>query len=189
MWCMHVYLHTCVNLLTVTCLWPGTVNECTTIVHMIVMSCVCTLTVVRDRFKDFTSLKGCHWVYNDNLSLSGNLLVLAELRKRGYNACFFGSCNRSGSWMSFHEHMTTLCGYNASFFGSCSRSGSWMSFHEHMTTLCGQGARFFGSCNRSGSWMSFHEHVMTLFFIFYACIWDKVVVHRTLKDCKGRQQM
>ncbi|XP_025089947.1 uncharacterized protein LOC112561596 isoform X2 [Pomacea canaliculata] len=49
------------------------------------------------KFKDFLALKGCRWAYNDDISLSGNLMVLAELKKQGYNANFFGHVVKSGS--------------------------------------------------------------------------------------------
>ncbi|KAK7460783.1 hypothetical protein BaRGS_00038804 [Batillaria attramentaria] len=49
------------------------------------------------KFKDFHALKGCRWAYNDDLSLSGSLVVLAELKKLGFNASFFGDVIKSGS--------------------------------------------------------------------------------------------
>lgn len=49
------------------------------------------------KYKDFHSLKGCRWAYSDELSLSGNIIVLAELKKLGFNASFFGDIIKSGS--------------------------------------------------------------------------------------------
>ncbi len=46
--------------------------------------------------KDFVDLSGCKWAYNDDISLSGNLAVLAELKRRGFNASFFGNIVCSG---------------------------------------------------------------------------------------------
>ncbi|XP_064612268.1 uncharacterized protein LOC135476247 [Liolophura sinensis] len=49
------------------------------------------------KYKDFHDLKGHRWAINDEISLSGNLMALAELRKMGFNASFFGNILRSGS--------------------------------------------------------------------------------------------
>ncbi|KAK7087184.1 uncharacterized protein [Littorina saxatilis] len=54
----------------------------------------------KDRFKDFHALKGCRWAYNDDISLSGNLVMMAELKKHGYDANFFGSSTQSGSHLN-----------------------------------------------------------------------------------------
>ena len=50
-----------------------------------------------EKVKDFLDLSGCKWAYNDDLSLSGNLAVLAELKRRGFNASFFGNIVCSGT--------------------------------------------------------------------------------------------
>lgn len=55
------------------------------------------VSMFRIKFKDFLALKGCRWAYNDDISLSGNLMVLAELKKQGYNANFFGHVVKSGN--------------------------------------------------------------------------------------------
>lgn len=52
------------------------------------------------KYKDFHALKGCRWAYNEDISLSGNVMVLAELKKLGFNASFFGHILQSGSHMN-----------------------------------------------------------------------------------------
>lgn len=54
-------------------------------------------TKQNDKFKVFEDLKGYSFAFNDPLSLSGVLVVLGELKKRGYNSTFFGNQMRSGS--------------------------------------------------------------------------------------------
>ncbi|CAH1800687.1 unnamed protein product [Owenia fusiformis] len=51
----------------------------------------------KDKFDNFEKLKGCKWGYNDPESLSGNISVLAHLKKCGTNASFFGHIIQSGS--------------------------------------------------------------------------------------------
>lgn len=50
-----------------------------------------------DMFKEFHDLKGHTWAYNDEEFLSGNISVLAELKRHGLNASFFGHIVKSGS--------------------------------------------------------------------------------------------
>lgn len=57
-------------------------------------------TSKKNEFKDITDLKGYSFAFNDPMSLSGVLMVLAELKKRGYNATFFGNRLQSGSHRS-----------------------------------------------------------------------------------------
>lgn len=53
----------------------------------------------RDNYKEFHDLKGHRWVYNDEYSLTGNVAVLAELKKLGESANFFGHILHSGIWL------------------------------------------------------------------------------------------
>ncbi len=56
------------------------------------------------KLKEFADLAGCSWAYNDELSLSGNKAVLAELKRRGFNASFFGNVVCSGQHSQFQPH-------------------------------------------------------------------------------------
>lgn len=51
----------------------------------------------RKDFQDFSDLKGYSFAFNHHNSLSGSLIVLGELKKRGYNANFFGNTLHSGA--------------------------------------------------------------------------------------------
>lgn len=51
----------------------------------------------KQEFKEFTDLKGFSFAFNEPMSLSGTLIVLGELKKRGYNSTFFGNTLQSGS--------------------------------------------------------------------------------------------
>lgn len=62
--------------------------------------CAKTSSFFRDLYKEFIDLKGHRWAYNDEISLSGNLATLAELRKKGFNASFFGHIIHSGTIFS-----------------------------------------------------------------------------------------
>ncbi|KAK6184478.1 hypothetical protein SNE40_006946 [Patella caerulea] len=50
----------------------------------------------KTKYKEFQDLKGHKWAYNDQLSLSGNLIVLKHLKQMGVNANFFGNIIHSG---------------------------------------------------------------------------------------------
>ena len=51
----------------------------------------------RSKFKEIKDLKGCSWAYNDEESLSGNLVVLNFLKtKLKTNATYFGSIIKTG---------------------------------------------------------------------------------------------
>lgn len=54
----------------------------------------------KDMYKDFSDLKGHRWAYNDDMSLSGNISTLVELRRMGTNANFFGTVIQSGSHLN-----------------------------------------------------------------------------------------
>jgi hypothetical protein len=55
--------------------------------------CVC---VCRERFKHFRDLKGSRFAFNDEMSLSGNVAMMTELKKNGYGVHFFGDKIKSG---------------------------------------------------------------------------------------------
>ncbi|XP_005113026.1 uncharacterized protein LOC101855465 [Aplysia californica] len=55
----------------------------------------------KEKYKEVKDLKGCSWAYNDERSLSGNLIVLDFLKKNfSTNASFFGSIVESGSHLN-----------------------------------------------------------------------------------------
>ncbi|XP_046546591.1 uncharacterized protein LOC124256660 [Haliotis rubra] len=54
------------------------------------------------KYKTLHDLKGSRWAYNDSISLSGNIIVLAELKRLGVNASFFGNVIQSGSLLFKH---------------------------------------------------------------------------------------
>ncbi|KAL8619139.1 hypothetical protein ACOMHN_019411 [Nucella lapillus] len=53
--------------------------------------------VTQQVYKDFESLRGSRWAYCHKNSITGSLAMLSELKKRGYNANFFGNSFESGS--------------------------------------------------------------------------------------------
>ncbi|ESO97728.1 hypothetical protein LOTGIDRAFT_208867 [Lottia gigantea] len=55
------------------------------------------------KYKEFQDLKGHKWAYNDNLSVSGNLIVLKNLKQMGVNSTFFGNILCSGSHLKSIE--------------------------------------------------------------------------------------
>jgi ABC-type phosphate/phosphonate transport system substrate-binding protein len=50
-----------------------------------------------EKYKKFEDLKGCTWAYNFEDSLSGNYIVLSELKKLGYDATYFSRLVKTGS--------------------------------------------------------------------------------------------
>jgi ABC-type phosphate/phosphonate transport system substrate-binding protein len=50
----------------------------------------------RETFKEFVDLKGHKWAFNNPSSMSGSISTLAELKKLGYNASFFGNVIQTG---------------------------------------------------------------------------------------------
>ncbi|KAL5015853.1 hypothetical protein ScPMuIL_005442 [Solemya velum] len=52
------------------------------------------------KYREFYDLRGHKWAYNDDLSLSGNLVVLSELKKMGHNASFFSTIKQTGSHLN-----------------------------------------------------------------------------------------
>ncbi|XP_067651299.1 probable phosphite transport system-binding protein PtxB [Haliotis asinina] len=55
------------------------------------------------KYKTLHDLKGSRWAYNDSISLSGNIIVLAELKRLGVNASFFGNVIQSGGHLKSIE--------------------------------------------------------------------------------------
>ena len=62
--------------------------------------------ICRDTYKDIHDLKGHRWAYNDEVSITGNVAVLAELKKMGETATFFGDVVKSGE--TLHDCETYL---------------------------------------------------------------------------------
>ncbi|XP_041348902.1 uncharacterized protein LOC121368300 [Gigantopelta aegis] len=52
------------------------------------------------RYKELNDLRGYRWAYNEENSLSGCLIVLAELNRMGTGSYFFGNILQSGSHLN-----------------------------------------------------------------------------------------
>lgn len=51
-------------------------------------------------YRDFEALRGSRWAYTHKKSVTGSTAMLAELKKHGYNANFFGTSFESGSHLN-----------------------------------------------------------------------------------------
>ena len=59
----------------------------------------------RSKYTTFSDLRGHSFAYNGPDSLSGSLMVLAELKKLGYNASFFGNLMHSGTILMDYNYV------------------------------------------------------------------------------------
>lgn len=80
-----------------------------------------------DKYKEILDLKGHKWAYNDEMSLSGNMAVLVELRRLGLNASFFGHILQSGSHHNSIELVLNQTVDGASIDSSVLQA--WMTEH------------------------------------------------------------
>jgi len=58
-----------------------------------------------EKFKKFENLQGGSWAYNFEDSLSGNFIVLSELKKLGFDATFFSRRTKTGSHVKSLEEV------------------------------------------------------------------------------------
>ncbi|XP_046380525.2 uncharacterized protein LOC124151886 [Haliotis rufescens] len=77
------------------------------------------------KFKTLHDLKGSRWAYNDTVSLSGNIIVLAELKRLGVNASFFGNVIQSGGHLKSIEMVL-----NSTVDGAAIDSNTLQTFAE-----------------------------------------------------------
>lgn len=54
--------------------------------------------VHRKKYKQLEDLKGCKYAFNSKDSVSGYILPLLELKKKGYNSSFFSNMLESGKY-------------------------------------------------------------------------------------------
>ena len=122
--CVHACVHVCVRARACVC------------ARLCVCVCVCVCGHRRcssHRFKNFDALKGCRWVYNSDMSFSGNLVVLDELKKQGTNASFFGQCTQSGGATSALSQVGQPV-HSVRWGNQCTQSGGAFQ-HRHGTQV------------------------------------------------------
>ena len=56
------------------------------------------MVIGRSSYKEFADLRGHRWAVNDSESLSGNILMLCEVKALGFNASYFGHIVHSGQY-------------------------------------------------------------------------------------------